>query len=264
MSNGKNKGTEAQGQTSTMAWLLLLSIIIASANNLLYKATLNAFSSPTTNYGFFISQFSSLMYTVQAVIVSGVIIAYNPNSFKDIFKTPASVYVYMGLMDSASATIGAIAGVNCPGMLQTILNQLVIPITMIGAYLFLKSRFESFQIWGSLFILLGAIVASANYLFGGPASSADSSMDGAADSGAAEAPSSATTAMVSAAVVLYFLSVIPSAVSNIYKDSKMKEQDMNEVHTSTLVAWWQLWFGFMYLPLMALPALGKKMLLQHF
>ncbi len=67
-----------------------------------------------------------------------------------------------------------------------------------------------------------------------------------------------TTAMVSAAVILYFISVIPSALSNIYKEGKMKEQDMNEVHTSTIVAFWQLWFGFMYLPLMFLPALGME------
>ena len=59
-----------------------------------------------------------------------------------------------------------------------------------------------------------------------------------------------------AAITLYFISVIPSALSNIYKESKMKEQDMNEVHTSTLVSFWQLWFGFMFLPLMSLPALG--------
>jgi len=120
---------------------------------------------------------------------------------------------------------------------------------MVGAYGLLNSRFESFQIWGSAFILLGAIVASSNYLFQ-RSPSADTPHD------------SAATAMVSAAVILYIVSVVPSALSNIYKDGKMKEQDMNEVHTSTIVAFWQLWCSFLFLPLMSLPALGTYVL-QH-
>lgn len=134
------------------------------------------------------------------------------------------------------------------------LNQMIIPITMIGAAAFLKAKFESFQIWGSVFILLGAIVASSGYLFSG-ASAEDSNSAGSGASGSGTS-ASVTTAMVSAAVVLYFISVIPSALSNIYKEGKMKEQDMNEVHTSTIVAFWQLWFGFLFLPLMSLPQLG--------
>jgi len=127
---------------------------------------------------------------------------------------------------------------------------------MIGAYFMLKSRFESFQIWGSVFILIGAIVASSNYLF---QKSPDTDLDGT-DSSTSLIPGTAagvTTAMVSAAVILYIISVVPSALSNIYKDGKMKEQDMNEVHTSTIVAFWQLWCSFLFLPLMSLPALGK-------
>eukprot|EP01032_Pedospumella_encystans_P016517 gene16517-18845_t len=242
MSGTKSK--EATGQVnSQMAWLLLISIFIASANTLLYKAALNSFSSPTTNYGFFANQFSILVYVFQALIFSIFILVRDPNSVKELFRIPQSVYLKMGFLDSASGTLGAIAGANCPGELQTVLNQLIIPITMVGAYGLLKSRFESFQIWGSAFILLGAIVASSNYLFQ-RSTSTDTPHD------------SAATAMVSAAVILYIISVIPSALSNIYKDGKMKEQDMNEVHTSTIVAFWQLWCSFLFLPLMSLPALG--------
>lgn len=125
---------------------------------------------------------------------------------------------------------------------------------MIGAYFMLKSRFESFQIWGSVFILIGAIVASSNYLFQKHNGDLDST-DGAASLIPGTA-AGVTTAMVSAAVILYIISVVPSALSNIYKDGKMKEQDMNEVHTSTIVAFWQLWCSFLFLPLMSLPALG--------
>ena len=90
-----------------MAWLLLLSIFFATANTLLYKVTLNAFSSPTTNYGFFTSQFSTLLYTFQALVIS---LFRDYNTLGELFKIKPNVFVYMGLLDSASATIGAIAG----------------------------------------------------------------------------------------------------------------------------------------------------------
>jgi drug/metabolite transporter (DMT)-like permease len=137
-----------------------------------------------------------------------------------------------------------------------VLNQLIIPITMVGASFFLNAKFESSQLWGSAFIVLGAIVASSGYLF--TDNSADADATGAVTSTAAKV----STAMVSAAIVLYFISIIPSAASNLYKDGKMKEQDMNEVHTSTVVAFWQLWFGFLFLPLMSLPQLGTLRVLK--
>lgn len=106
-------GNEKKGSvSSTMVWLLFLSIFFATANTLLYKVTLNAFSSPTTNYGFFISQFSTLMYTCQAILVSVILIIRDYNSFRNMFmQTPTMVFIYMGLLDSASATLGAIAGI---------------------------------------------------------------------------------------------------------------------------------------------------------
>eukprot|EP01035_Chromulina_nebulosa_P068933 gene68933-94465_t len=65
----------------------------------------------------------------------------------------------MGLLDGASSTLGTIAGAFCPGELQTILNQSVIPVTMCLSYVFLGSHFKALQIWGSAFILIGALVA---------------------------------------------------------------------------------------------------------
>lgn len=107
----KKAAEEAKSkQTPTIVWLLMLSIVMASANTLLYKSTLDAFSSPTTNYGFFISQFSTLFYALQAITVSCFLVMNDYNSVKAIFATPWQVFVYMGLLDAASATVGAIAG----------------------------------------------------------------------------------------------------------------------------------------------------------
>mmetsp|Transcript_50508 Transcript_50508/g.99771 ORF Transcript_50508/g.99771 Transcript_50508/m.99771 type:complete len:566 (+) Transcript_50508:85-1782(+) len=247
----KDSIVEKKGDNSTaMIWLLFLCMFFATANTLLFKVTLNAFSSPKTNYGFFISQFTTMMYTFQAVVVSIVLMIRDFNSFRTMFvQTPAIVFVYMGLSDSAGATLGAIAGVNCPGELQTVLNQMVIPITMMGASVFLNAHFERFQIWGSAFIVLGAVVASSDYILNG--GSSKSATDGGGAAGDA-----VDSSMVSAAIMLYFCSIVPCALANIYKEGVMKERDMNEVYTSTMVAFWQIWFGFLYLPLLTLPQLG--------
>ena len=145
--------TDSKGRG--MTGLVLLSILIASANQLLYKLTLNAFSSPDSNYGFFVSQFSTLMYTLQALVVSIYLAAAQPASVKQLFAVDQKIFVFMGLFDGASSTLGTIAGAFCPGELQTILNQSVIPVTMTLSYVFLGSYFKPLQIWGSSFILLG-------------------------------------------------------------------------------------------------------------
>ena len=152
-----------------------------------------------------------------------------------------SVYLYMGSLDAASATLGAIAGAYCPGEMQTILNQMIIPLTMLGAAIFLGATFAGHQVWGSALILFGAGIASADYFF-------HPHGDDVLSTGGMS---------FSATIVLYFMSIVPSALSNIYKERKLKELDMNEVHTSTIVSFWQLLIGFVFLPLMSLPALGE-------
>lgn len=225
-----------------MIVLLFASVVAASANTVLFKIALNAFSSPTTNYGFFVSQFSTLLYTAQAIVVSIVLVWRDPETKLDMSIRSQPTYVYMGALDAASATLGAIAGVDCPGEMQTILNQMAIPFTMLFSLFFLGSRFEQYQVWGSALILLGTVLASSDYFFG-----SDDTDDAPAVS----------NVMLTASIALYFISVIPSGFSNVYKEWKMKELDMNEVHISTVVSFWQLWIGFVFLPLMALPQLGQ-------
>lgn len=240
-SEDKNAASTSIG----MVVLLFASVMAASANTVLFKIALNSFSSPTTNYGFFVSQFSTLLYTFQAIVVSIVLAWRNPESKLDISFRNQPTYVYMGALDAASATLGAIAGVDTPGQLQTILNQMIIPFTMLFSLFFLGSSFEQYQIWGSVLILLGTVLASSDYFFG-----SENEADDAPDVG---------NVILTASIVLYFISVIPSGFSNVYKERKMKEMDMNEVHISTVVSFWQLWIGFVFLPLLSLPQLGDAM-----
>ena len=55
--------------------------------------------------------------------MSAVIMWQRPETIQEFFQIPQQIYVGMGFFDSASSTLGAFAGVYCPGELQTILNQ---------------------------------------------------------------------------------------------------------------------------------------------
>ena len=79
------KGDSSKTESTTIA-LLSFSIFIATANQIMYKQTLNAFSSPHSNYGFFVNQFSSAMYTVQAVVVSGLLVWREPGSLSEALR----------------------------------------------------------------------------------------------------------------------------------------------------------------------------------
>jgi hypothetical protein len=89
-----------------MVILLVVSIIAATANSILYKSALNAFSSPTSDYGFFVSQFSTLLYFFPASVVSLVLIWTDSDSWQNFKKIPQSVYGYMGILDSGSSILG--------------------------------------------------------------------------------------------------------------------------------------------------------------
>jgi hypothetical protein len=145
------------------------------------------------------------------------------------------------------------------------LNQLVIPVTLLGSYLFLHTRFKSYQLWGCACIVVGACVASSDYYFvpterdtaaeaEEEATSNGTDADAGAGAGAGSMAGGGMT--ISVAIMVYFLSVLPSAFSNIYKEKQMKIHNMHEVHTSTFVSFYQLWIGFFFLPLLALPSLG--------
>jgi hypothetical protein len=76
-------------------------------------------------------------------------------------------------------------------------------------------------------IFLGALVASSDYLFGfglKELSNADDRVPGDGGDGSVDSDQ-----VITSAIIVYSISVIPSALSNLYKEYKMKEENMEEV-----------------------------------
>lgn len=63
----------------------------------------------------------------------------------------------MGFLDNCGTFLTAMGAVYTPGMYQPLLNQTLIPLTMLFTFLLLKARFHKYQIFGALLIVGGAI-----------------------------------------------------------------------------------------------------------
>ena len=57
-------------------------------------------------------------------------------------------------------------------------------------------------------------------------------------------------------ILIFTSSIIPSAMSNVYKESKMKARDLDVYLTTTMISVWQEILGFAFLPLLSLKAMG--------
>jgi drug/metabolite transporter (DMT)-like permease len=108
---------------------------------------------------------------------------------------PPGVLCLMGLLDSSGGLLSTIGGAFTAGGLQNLLNQAIIPSSLALSYVLLGQHLSLAQVLGAAVILCGAVVAVVPTFAGGGNGS--------------------TTA---AGATLYFLSIFPGALSNVYKD----------------------------------------------
>ena len=190
-----------------LVFLILASIVISSSNQVTYKLLLNRFSSASGdhNYEFFVSQWTTLLYLIPSILI--VLYKYNvvlkkkkhKESYCDEVKSSQKTYFYMGGMDAASSTLGAIGGALTPGQLQTLLNQTIIPITIAISSFYLQQTFKPNQLIGAGCIMLGSLLASVPFL-----------------TGMADERSNFIS------ILIFASSIFPSAVSNVYKEAKVR------------------------------------------
>eukprot|EP00615_Pteridomonas_danica_P008497 CAMPEP_0114363230 /NCGR_PEP_ID=MMETSP0101-20121206/26395_1 /TAXON_ID=38822 ORGANISM="Pteridomonas danica, Strain PT" /NCGR_SAMPLE_ID=MMETSP0101 /ASSEMBLY_ACC=CAM_ASM_000211 /LENGTH=378 /DNA_ID=CAMNT_0001509737 /DNA_START=312 /DNA_END=1445 /DNA_ORIENTATION=+ len=143
----------------------------------------------------------------------------------------------MGFLDAASGFLSTIGGAYTDGGLQNLLNQCSIPGTIVMSYFFLGETVNKSQGLGSTAIVLGTAVSVLPAILN---------------------PNlhSATTVT---GVLIYLCGIIPTSASNVYKEAAFRTG--NDLHVdiyllSALVAVFQVIFGFMFIPILALPGFG--------
>ena len=219
--------------------------MLGAANSVTYKKLLNRFSAVdgSHNYEFFVSQWSTLLYMVPSIFIviyrqrKGY--SFNADKSFDTKCEKNSVFFNMGFLDSACATLGALGGAQTPGQLQTMINQTIIPFTMALSYFKISNKIAVHQIAGASLILFGSVVASLPFFYDN-----DSHYDNPS------APSS------SIMIFVFFISVLPGAVSNVYKEEKMKGKELDVYEVTTAISVWQFALGFLFMPLLMLKAFG--------
>jgi hypothetical protein len=109
------------------------------------------------------------------------------------------------------------------GNLANVLNQLNLPFNMVLSYLFLQTRFKRGHILGSILVLYGGMVNMIPVLTG-------------QDTANMPDPSAGW-------IILYIVSLVPAAASNVYKEIGLKDVDLDIWYANIWISFYQLLIG---------------------
>ena len=222
-------------QTSrlTPVLVILLYVATSAANALTFKRMTDVYADAE----FFASQWNVLLYTAMALFVVASK-AYREPTF---LKTQRACFgwhqiVIMAMLDSVSSVCSTIGGANTAGAVQNLINQTLIPMTLVMSAGCLGSTYSPRQICGAAIILAGACWAV-------------SSAGGKGD---------ASTTWAGALV--FTVGILPSAYSNVYKEGvfnlSVRARAADVFYLTTVISGLQVFLGFLMVPLLPLPAFG--------
>ena len=211
--------------------------VSGSVNDLLTKITANVF---TQKYAFFVDQGCNILYMLFAAIPVVWAIAYERtgsllNRLPDgLLRCPQHRFAFMGLLDALGTFLSCIGAPGTPGHLQVVLNQTLIMFSMVTAYLWLGTRHDAREVACAALIFGGALVAASG-----------STAAGDDDEGGAQVWS----------VLMFMLSNVPMALSNVYKELGFADKSLRlDVWSMTCITtFYQTVATFLLLPLQTLP-----------
>ena len=148
-------------------------------------------------------------------------------------------------------SLSLFGAVHTSGSNQALLTNAVIPVTMLLSYVILHQRFASTQYLGSAVIMAGIGVVLLPELF-----PSWSSLASERDSGGEVGENDNSDLPLFN--FLFLLSVIPSALSSIYKELAFSDADIDANYLQSWVSLWQSLFGFLLIPLNTLHFLGPQ------
>ena len=219
---------------------LLLSVVIAVANAITWKRTLNRFRATdgsAANLEFFVTEWTILLYVLLAALILAYRWLFTPLITAEQKAYPQRKFALMGLLDAVAGLSSSLGGAFTSGGVGSILNQANIPVTMLLSRSFLHSRYTITQYIGAALIVAGSLFAAV------PSTGADS------------AGSSSSSTMWYGPLIL-LLSCVPNSASNCYKEYSFQSQGLDMYYLTTLVSTWQVLLGCLFCPLLSLPGLG--------
>jgi len=218
---------------TTQSWWLYSSIIsiliVGPLNFVSYKIMYSAYGE---SRAFFVSQGVNFLYVVYGgFILHGL--TRRGEITDEMKQIPHRKFIIMGFLDSVGGFLAAMGANRTSGSLQQLLNQTLIPITMLLSWLLLGKHSTPLQLVGASLIFVGAWVVLIP------------------SAGEAESYYDITSNL------LYFLSNIPIAFSCIYKEMGFRNLQVHVMYMTQLVSVYQLLWGFVLGVLQMLPGIGS-------
>lgn len=184
-----------------MMFYTVMYVLTGVVNSIYLKKVMNSLN----NYPFFLNQVTNYGY----IPIFGAVVLYELKFTKLITKDqrdfPWWKFFTMGALDAINGYIVVIGGVGTSGTMQQLLNQAIIPVTMIGSFIFLKERYSLIQIGGALLIVGGVTLSLL------PSMTVPGGEKG----------------NLPFFNMFFLCQAIPFAASNVYKDIAFKSVDMD-------------------------------------
>jgi hypothetical protein len=227
----KTCGLQIQLSPKVILYFSLL-VITGIANNVAGRWNQEKFGQ---NYAFFNGQFYVFNYAILAQIMSSYKYFCTKDITPEMKRFPVWKYAMFAAFDAAAAFLFTMGAPNTPATLQNIINQTIIPITMLATAVIIRVRYQWLKIGGAGIIMLGAGVAIIPLFFDTGSNKID---------------------FVWYAVLIYFLNNIPQSLSNVTKELAFNGLDMDVWYLGAWVGWFQVLFTAAMLPLTVFPAFG--------
>ena len=216
-------------------------LVVGPVNFVLYRV---CYATYGEKYAFFVSQGVNLLYVVYGGAILLPKMWFGDEITPAMRALPQRRFVFMAVLDCCGTFLAAMGAVHTPGQVQSLLNQSLIPCTMIASHVFNRTSYTLAQCAGAAIILLGAAVVLSPELLGAPAG---------APAVPADDRAAGSRALSNA---LYFLANVPMACSAVYKERRFAGDEVHVLYLTQCVSCYQFLFGFVLAPLQAVPGVS--------
>mmetsp|Transcript_38105 Transcript_38105/g.89271 ORF Transcript_38105/g.89271 Transcript_38105/m.89271 type:complete len:375 (+) Transcript_38105:79-1203(+) len=217
---------------------MLVLILTGCANYVLLKVTYTAYGDRRS---FFVTQAINFLYLGYGGLALYPRMLCTDHITASMYSFPKRHFVVMGILDSIAGLLLSMGMAHTPGSLTLLLNQLLIPFTMLIARARFQTRYQKEEALGAGLIVVGACLSALTQLL----------MQG-------EATVDADAEARWYAIVLYALGHLPLAMSAVYKEATFDDAHLDVWYVTQWVSIVQFFASFFLIPALVLPGFGSK------
>lgn len=218
-----------------MATMLMIFIVLGTADAIVGNMLWKAYGE---NHAFFAHQGINILYVIYGYGVLIPRMMFTSKITERMRKFPQSRFVIMGVVDAFGTWFTSLGGAYTPGPVQTLLKQTLIPLTMFASWVFLHTKYRKREIVAATIIISGACISILPPLL--------------------YPDDTATQTKVRwYGVFFFFLSNIPMACCQVYKEAKFAEANLDVWYLTQMVSIYQFFAAFAFIPFMMIPGFGS-------